>query len=108
MGSQLSWICTASACEHELERPVSGGKDRGFTAKTETRICTACRDVADYVIGAVSDPSHQTFSADELAARANPDPPCSQCGARTTAWNRRCPICGKPMKPSGMQIIMFD
>jgi len=96
MGSRYDWICRSPECGHVVHS-VSGGRDRGFLAWSETRVCATCQEVRDYEVGLASDPSHCEFSEAELAAADQPNPPCI-CGAATTAWDHTCPRCGATME----------
>ena len=104
MGKRTEWLCQTEGC-HIVVGPVAGGFSRGFVTRTQTRICTECMTVRDYMVGVVSDPSHQTFTADEQAARADPSPACAICGGETAPWNRRCPRCGGPMEMDGPMVF---
>lgn len=106
MGTRTNWVCTDASCGFEV-RPVAGGFTRGFYARTQTRICLACRDVRDCTVGLVSDPTHRVFTADEHKGHENPDPACKACGGPTIPWDRSCPMCGARME-RGTTRIMFD
>lgn len=99
MGTQHDWVCTSKECDCRVEQ-VSGGFDRGFKSKTETRICSECKYVHDYHIGLVSDHTHTIFSDQEHKAAANPEPLCRRCYSATLSWDKTCPTCGSPMAPA--------
>jgi len=102
MGSSCDWICSNEECDGKVDM-VSGGEDRGFSSFTQTRICKACKLVKDYVVGVVSNSTHQVFTEEERAQREDPEPACRECGEATVAWKLECPRCGLPMKhdPNG-------
>ena len=104
MARRTEWLCLTERCD-TVVGPVSGGFDRGFVARTQTRICTECKTVLDYTVGVVSDASHRPLFADEQAARANPRPPCAICSSETAPWDRRCPRCGGPMAMGGIMVF---
>lgn len=87
MARRTEWLCLTKRCD-TVVGPVSGGFDRGFVARTQTRICVECRTVLDYTVGVVSDPS----------------PACAICSGETVPWNQRCPRCGGPMAIGGLMV----
>ena len=97
MSTKYGWICTNIKCGNEVS-PVSGGFDRGFEIKTQTRVCNSCKNVEDYKIGVVSDPSHRMFTQEEHANHENLEPKCATCGGETVAWTLTCPVCGSQME----------
>ena len=94
----IDWQCESAECGMVVEQ-VSGGRNRGLVALTETRTCIACVHVRDYGIGVVSDPAFRVFTADEVRQLADPDPVCIKCGDKTVPWCRQCPKCGSRMCP---------
>ena len=94
----VDWQCESAECCMVVEQ-VSGGRNRGLVALTETRACSACGHVRDYGIGVVSDPAFRVFTADELRQLAGPDPACIMCGDKTVPWRLQCPKCGSTMCP---------
>ena len=106
MGSKYNWVCPNKECGVEIQN-ISGGYDRGFIAKTQSRICTSCKHVQDYKIGVVSDPTHQVFTEGELDEHRNTDPVCDRCGNKTKPWKLECPRCGSTMK-RGTRMLLWD
>ena len=107
MGKRSDWKCSNEECNTETGL-VSGGRDRGFVIETETRVCRPCKLVADYQIGVISDPSHQTFTEEELASHADPEPKCRECGEETVAWDLKCPECDSVMEDGYGDLVNWD
>jgi RNA polymerase subunit RPABC4/transcription elongation factor Spt4 len=106
MGMQYNWICTNAKCNTEVIS-VSGGLDRGFVTKTQTRICKSCKNVDDYEVGVVSDSTHRIFTEAELKSNENLKPKCKNCESETLAWDKNCPDCGSPMEHDSL-VVLWD
>lgn len=51
MGRLLRWKC--ESCGYEAE--VSGGRDRGFIAVTETMVCRKCSELVDVLVSKINE-----------------------------------------------------
>jgi len=94
----VDWQCESAECGMVVQQ-VSGGRNRGLVALTQTRTCIACGHVRDYGIGVVSDPALRIFTEDEIQRLADPEPACIKCGHKTVPWRLQCPKCGSTMYP---------
>lgn len=101
MGELHSFEC--KACGYHAE--VSGCKDRGFVAFTQTKVCQACRQVVDVLIGKANE-----LSAAKAISIPEDKQQCPICkGHSLTVWKgRTCPKCGGKMKKWGGCICMWD
>ena len=111
MGIRYIWVCSNDRCQNKLPA-VSGGYDREFQAVTQTRICSSCKDVKDYIVGDASDIQNYWSSSEskhkltfseissdiiENGVDKSPEIECSNCGGKTIPWSRTCPKCGSLM-----------
>lgn len=101
MGQLYSFDCPS--CGYHAE--VSGGKDRGFVAFTQTKVCQDCREVVDVLIGKANELS---TGQDITIPKAKQE--CPSCeGHSLKVWKGRvCPKCGEKMNKSDGAICMWD
>lgn len=101
MGQFYSFECPS--CGYHAE--VSGGKDRGFVAFTQTKVCQDCKQVADILIGKAAE-----LSADKATTIPKAKQQCPACeGHNLKAWTgRACPKCGAKMNKGIGPICMWD
>ena len=102
MGQTYAYAC--EKCGYAAE--VSGGKDRGFTVVTVTRLCRRCLELADVFAGEVRD---KPGTGNWGVKPATHPKRCPKCGSDdTVAWKKRlCPKCGGKMINHGT-ICMWD
>jgi ribosomal protein S27AE len=81
---------------------VSGGKDRGFIAFTETVECLDCHNLADVEIGKVVD---ETPENEEVIQPVHSR--CPSCGSfNLKPWDgKTCPQCGGTMIKGDVTIL---
>ena len=120
MGSLFNWYCPNEECSFTVEM-VSGGKDRGMASLTETRICTKCKYIGDYVVGIQDrgwrlrkflEGSYDTSEKENKPGFApiinkDPNPMCRICNEKTEPWDCHCPNCGGIML-RGTEEIRWD
>lgn len=92
-----------SSCNYHAE--VSGGKDRGFVAFTQTKVCQDCRQVVDVLVGEAG-----KLSGPKATTIPKAKQQCPTCkGHNLKVWKgRACPKCGGKMKKGGGLICMWD
>ena len=99
MGMHLEHRC--AGCGYTTT--VSGRRDFGFAAVTETMACADCREVTDVLV-------EQTALFEKPAGPVAPS--CRRCGAdeaALTLWRSGdpCPRCGRPL-PAGRIVAHWD
>lgn len=106
MGSSYLFECPE--CGYSAE--VSGGRDRGFVAVTETRTCDRCREVVDVLVGETSSLAEEGRAAfpegEGLERYKGRCPICDK--VLNNAWDGKCPRCGGEMIRNEDVIIMWD
>lgn len=101
MGQLYRFECPS--CGYHAE--VSGGKDRGFVALTQTKVCQDCREVVDVLIGKAMDPS---AGKDTAIPRTKQECPVCE-GHSLKVWRgNTCPKCGTKMKKGGGAVCLWD
>lgn len=101
MGELHTFECPS--CGYHAE--VSGGKDRGFIAFTQTKVCQNCRQVVDVLTGKAT-----KLSAAQAIIIPKAKQECPACkGHDLKAWKGRlCPKCGGKMALGLGPICMWD
>lgn len=101
MGQLYGFECPS--CGYHTE--VSGGKDRGFVAFTQTKVCQDCKQVVDILIGKAAE-----LSAAKEITIPKAKQQCPDCKSNNLkVWKgRTCPKCGAKMNKGGGAICMWD
>jgi Zn finger protein HypA/HybF involved in hydrogenase expression len=95
MGTLYRFAC--ESCAYEAD--VSGGRDAGFVARTETMVCRTCHDVVDVLVG--ESVEGMLEDADQHLNR------CPKCRSHhVETWTgQRCPRCGLAMKKGDVTLL---
>jgi predicted RNA-binding Zn-ribbon protein involved in translation (DUF1610 family) len=96
MGELLYWKC--NSCNYAVT--MSGGKDRGFQAYTQTFQCLTCKELMDIAV------DRNEWDMEQWEPRH-----CKKCNGLLKVWDTKtklCPCCGGKMIDSGTSIIMWD
>ena len=95
MSSKSLFRC--DTCAYETE--ISGGKDHGFFAQVETKVCTNCRALDDVLV---------ELNGKESSSEIGLCPQCS--GKNVENWDpneKLCPWCDGSME-QGPVTVMWD
>ncbi len=101
MGNRFRYYC--SNCDYEVV--ISGGRDCGFDAFTETCLCEDCHELVDVFTG-----SRCRETPTDGSGKENDMNRCPQCESeQITAWpaSNPCPKCGSEMK-KGELVLLWD
>lgn len=97
MGTIKTYTC--NNCSYSVE--ISGGKDRGFSAITQTYVCILCKELSDVVVGDIN-------SVNEPSSNQHLCPSCNS-GEHFKVWDSKkkcCPQCdGGKMKVDANGIV---